>query len=149
VGAGILWLRPKPAPPAPAPTAGTSATTGAAGNASPEALVQGVESELTLAQQHYETALANLEKMAASGDARVDPKVPQTLRQNVALVDKAIADSRAALQTDPQSQPARESLFEALRRKVMLLQDTIALVNEMRKGNQAGAAAIVEGAKKS
>jgi hypothetical protein len=32
---------------------------------------------------------------------------------------------------------------------VALLQDTIALVNEMRKGNQAGAAAIVQGVQKS
>ena len=30
-------------------------------------------------------------------------------------------------------------------RKVSLLQDTIALVNEMRKGNENGAARIVEG----
>jgi len=33
-------------------------------------------------------------------------------------------------------------LFEALQRKVGLLRDTIALINEMRKGDQAGAARI-------
>jgi len=75
--------------------------------------------------------------------------VTTALRQNVALVDQAIADSRAALDADPQNVPARESLFDALRRKVVLLQDTIALVGEMSRGNQAGAAEIVEGLKKS
>ena len=37
----------------------------------------------------------------------------------------------------------------ALRRKVALLQDTIALMNEMRKGNSAGAAQIVDSLNKS
>ncbi len=119
------------------------------GNANAADLVESVEAELKLAERHYEAALANLERMSQDGDDRVDATVAQTLRQNVALVDQAITDSRTALQTDPQNVPARESLFEALRRKVGLLQDTIALVNEMRKGNQAGAAQIVEGLKKS
>jgi hypothetical protein len=34
-------------------------------------------------------------------------------------------------------------LFEALRQKVTMLQDTIALMNEMRKGNSAGAAQVL------
>ena len=38
---------------------------------------------------------------------------------------------------------AQESLFEALRSKLALLQDMVALINEMRKGNQEGAARIV------
>lgn len=120
-----------------------------AGNASPSEVVQSVETELQAAERHYEAALVNLERMAEGGDPRVDGQVVKTLRQNVALVDQAIADSRAALESEPQSLPARESLFEALRRKVGLLQDTITLVNELRKGNQAGAAQAVEGLKKS
>jgi len=38
-----------------------------------------------------------------------------------------------------------EFLFEALRSKVELLQDIVALINEMRKGNPEGAARIVSG----
>jgi hypothetical protein len=53
------------------------------------------------------------------------------------------------LRNEPQSVPARDSLFDALKRKVVLLQDTIALMNQMRKGDAAGAAQIVEGANKS
>ena len=71
------------------------------------------------------------------------------LQKNLHVIDAAIAESRAALRTEPQSAPARDSLFDALKRKVALLQDTIALMNEMRKGNAAGAAQIIEGASKS
>jgi hypothetical protein len=69
------------------------------------------------------------------------------LEKNPPVIDQAIAESRSALQSEPQSAPARDSLFEALRQKVNLLQDTIALMNEMRKGNSAGAAQIVDGSK--
>jgi hypothetical protein len=65
------------------------------------------------------------------------------------VIDSAIAESRAALRAEPQSAPARDSLFDALKRKVALLQDTIALMNEMRKGNAAGAAQIIQGSSKS
>lgn len=148
IGAALLLLRPpSPQPSSSVPGADTVAE--AQGSTTPDDLAQRVEAELTAAQQHYEAALASLERMAERGDPGADAHVAQTLRQNVALVDAAIADSRRALRVDPQSEPARESLFEALRRKVVLLQDTIALVNEMRKGNQAGAAAIAEGIKKS
>lgn len=149
IGAAALFLRFNPAPGTPVPAPAGPATPVSAGNVAPDDLVQGVETELQAARRHYENAVANLEQMAQRGDPGVDGQVAQTLRSNVALVDQAIQDSRAALRTDPQSQPARDSLFEALRRKVALLQDTIALVNEMRKGNQAGAAAIVQGVQKS
>ena len=56
----------------------------------------------------------------------------------------AIAESRTALLEEPASQPARDSLFEALGRKVALLQDMIALMNQMRKGDEVGAGRIVE-----
>ena len=45
------------------------------------------------------------------------------------------------------SAPARASLYEALKQKISLLQDTIALMNEMRQGDAAGAAEIVESGK--
>jgi CHASE3 domain sensor protein len=71
------------------------------------------------------------------------------LQKNLQVIDEAIAESRAALRAEPQSAPARDSLFDALKRKVALLQDTIALMNEMRKGNAAGAAQIIQGGSKS
>jgi hypothetical protein len=63
------------------------------------------------------------------------------------VIDQAISESRAALRTQPASEPAQESLVENFKAKITLLQDTVALINEMRKGNDAGAARIVSGLK--
>jgi hypothetical protein len=119
-----------------------------AGNAPAVASVEGIEAELKLAEEHYERAIAGLQQVAAA-DGTLDPEVAETVKRNLQVIDQAIAESRGALNVEPQSQPARESLFDALRRKIVLLQDTIALMNEMRKGNQAGAGEIVEGLDKS
>ena len=63
--------------------------------------------------------------------------------------DSGEVESRAALKSEPGSTTARQSLYEALKQKIQFLQDTIALMNEMRQGDAAGAAEIVEGGKKS
>ena len=63
------------------------------------------------------------------------------------MVDQAISESRAALRVEPASEPAQQSLIDGFKTKMGLLQDTVALINEMRKGNEAGAARIVSGLK--
>jgi hypothetical protein len=116
--------------------------------ATPATLVESIELELDQAAQHYERAIAGLEQVASESESPLDPAVTATLRENLQIIDAAIDDSREALRAEPDSQLAQESLFAAFRRKVALLQDTIALMNEMRKGNQAGAAAIASGLNK-
>jgi hypothetical protein len=120
-----------------------------AGNAQTNDLVESVEAEMQQAASHFENAISGLEQLANQNDSPLDPEVTTQLRQNLAVIDKAIAESRTALRAQPESQLAQESLFDAFRRKVALLQDTIALMNEMRKGNQAGAARIAAGTDKS
>jgi hypothetical protein len=152
VGAGLLvtWSR---RPPAPATTAAgqshddSGVRPASTGNAESPASVQGIETELRMAEEHYEKAISGLEQVANSDQNSLDPQVAATVKRNLQVIDQAISESRTALNSEPQNQPARESLFEALRRKIVLLQDTIALMNEMRKGNEAGAAQIVEGNK--
>jgi anti-sigma factor RsiW len=112
--------------------------------ADPE-LVQSVETELKLAEEHSQNAIAGLEQITRAESAALDPQVASVLQKNLEVIDQAIGESRAALQTQPTSEVAQESLFEALRNKVSLLQDTVVLINEMRKGNQDGAARIVSG----
>jgi len=112
-----------------------------AGNVQPAGTVEAVAEELRLATEHYENAVAELEALAKADAGTLDPDVAATLRQNIQTIDVAIAESRTALSKNPGSEPARASLFEALRRKVGVLQATVTLMNEMRKGNQAGAAA--------
>lgn len=138
----------------------TIATTAPGGNAAPGATVQDVETEFRLAEQHYQNAIAKLEQAAgldqaasagqASGDqAMLDPQTAAMLQKNLQVIDQAINESRSALRAEPQSAAARDSLFDALKRKVALLQDSIALMNEMRKGDASGAAQIIQGASKS
>ncbi len=134
--------------------AGTSSTSGPAGTAAPSASaggnaagsdpVQSVADEFAKAEQHMQAGIAKLEAVAKADQTAIDPGTAATLQKNLVIIDRAIAESRAALKTEPQSAPARDSLFEALRRKVLLLQDTVALMNEMRKGNSAGAAQIID-----
>ena len=127
---------------APAPGAAVTAPV----QARPDpALVQDVETELKLAEEHYVRAIAGLEAIAKAEGSELDPQTAEVLQANLTVIDAAIGESRAAVQTEPASEVARNSLFEALRRKVTLLQDTIALINEMRKGNQEGAARIMSG----
>jgi anti-sigma factor RsiW len=146
----VTWTR-RPAPPSETTADQQHVESGvrpaSAGNPGSAASVEGIEAELRMAEQHYERAISGLEAVATSNQSTLDPQVAATVKRNLEVIDSAIAESRTALKSEPQSQPARESLFEALRRKIGLLQDTIALMNEMRKGNQAGAAEIVEGNK--
>jgi anti-sigma factor RsiW len=140
VGASLWVLRA----PALAP-AGTQAAVTQSGTD----LVQDVDEHLRIADAHYEQAIAGLEKVVTSDQAALDPAVAQTLQKNLGVIDQAIRESREAIQTQPHSELAQTSLFEALRQKVALLEDTIALINVMRKGDQAGAARIVKGMTKS
>jgi hypothetical protein len=126
------------------------------GNPSGDVDVESVEAEFRLAEQHYQNAITKLEQAARLEEAPsqpdrnvLDAPTAAMLLKIDRVIDQAIAESRSALRNEPTSAAARDSLFEALRRKVAFLQDTIALMNEMRKGNSAGAAQIVDGVNKS
>jgi hypothetical protein len=107
-----------------------------------------IDAELDLASEHYQKAITGLEQIADAEKGTLDPTTAATLQKNLAVVDQAISESRAALRTEPDSEPAQQSLLESFKAKVTLLQDTVALINEMRKGNEAGAAEIVSEFKK-
>jgi anti-sigma factor RsiW len=102
-----------------------------------------VDEQMQDAEQHYSSVIASLEQIAKNERTTLDTPVAAVVDQNLAVLDQAIGESRDALQKEPSSDLAQQSLFEALRSKVALLQETIALMNEMRKGNQDGAARIV------
>jgi anti-sigma factor RsiW len=115
------------------------------GNAAGTSSVELVQQELAQAEQHYEKAITELAALAKSNETSLDPTVATTLSKNLTVIDQAIAESRAALSSDPTSQPARDSLFEGLRRKASVLEATVVLMNQMRQGNQEGAAKAAAG----
>ena len=92
-------------------------------------LVRNAASELQQAEQHYQNAITALEQLTAAKDSSLDPAVAAEIAQSLASIDRAIADSRAALKSDPNSCVAQTSLLEALRMKVALLQETVSLMN--------------------
>jgi anti-sigma factor RsiW len=107
------------------------------------ATAQAVEAELAQAEQHYQNAINGLEQIANAEKGALDPTTAVTLQENMGVVDQAINESRAALKAQPASDPARRSLLDSFKAKIELLQNTIALINDMRTGDDAGAAQVI------
>ena len=126
-------------PTTPAPAASGAA---AAGSATGES-VAAVQSEVEAAQEQFEKAITKMDDLRKANMSAIDPQTSAVIEKNLGIIDQAIAENRAAVKAEPGSVAARETLFEALRQKVSLLQDTISLINEMRQGNNAAAAQLV------
>jgi hypothetical protein len=141
VGASLVVLIPR------VTESPTVADRGDAGNSPAADAVQSGVDDLRKAEQLLQSGAAKLME-GLSGDI-LPPDVVTTLKRDLPVIDQAIAETSAAVQQDPQNVAARTSLFNALQRKISLLQDTISLMNEMRKGNAAGVAQVVEGSNKS
>jgi len=121
----------------------------AQGNAAGADTVQSGIEDLRQAERLLQSGIAKLKEGLGSDEQALPADVASTLDRNLRILDQAIADSSAAMQKDPQNVAARSSLFDALQRKISLLQNTLTLMNEMRKGNAAGVAQVVEGSNKS
>ena len=144
IGSSLVLLVPRgDAPVSATGAAPAAAIAGGAENAPAEDPVQGAVSELTLTERHFERAV----EQVTAGNAAVGPETKALLQKNLLVVNQALAESRKALEEDPDNVAARQSLYETLRQKIRFLQDTIALMNEMRQGDAAGAAEIVDGGK--
>ena len=101
--------------------------------------VESVTAEFEAAEKHYQKAIDDLQTIANQDTGELDPQIASVLQKNLTVIDQAITESRAALKSQPASSNAQHGLFDALRTKVALLQQTVELINEMRKGNQAEA----------
>jgi predicted anti-sigma-YlaC factor YlaD len=84
------------------------------------------------AEAGYTSTIASLEALTRAEGTALEPGVADILDTGMTVIDAAIDQSRAALERQPDSDAAQESLFQALRTKVVLLQDTLSLVTEMR-----------------
>ena len=145
--AGAVWRgvgpRPLATPGAPSPVPPAQAAPAAEARTA-----EAVEAELQQAEAHYENAIRGLERIADEGKGTLDARTAGVLQKNLAVIDQAIAESRAALRAAPDDEPAEQSLLDSFRTKVRVLEDTVALINEMRKGDDTGAARIVSGFQK-
>lgn len=119
------------------PAPGDNASAEAAEEA--EVTVESVSAQFEAAEKIYQKAIDDLQTLANRDTGELDPQVAAVLQKNLALIDQQISENREALKTQPSSVSAQSGLFEGLRTKVALLQQTVELINEMRKGNQAEA----------
>jgi len=97
-----------------------------AGNVVAPVLVEATGESWGSMVTHYEAAIAELEGVAQREAHGLDPALAAALQTNLKQVDDAIGQSRAALENDPTSAPARDSLSDSLRRKVTVLEATVA-----------------------
>ena len=108
-----------------------------------EPTVESVTAEFEAAERHYQKAIDDLQTIANKDTGELDPQLASVLQKNLTVIDQAITESRTALRMQPSSANAQSGLFDALRSKVALLQQTVELINEMRKGNQAEAGRLL------
>jgi anti-sigma factor RsiW len=122
--------------------------TPAASDAVPLAAVPGsleaVTAELDLAAHHYERAIAELEVVTQAAYTSLDADLAVAVRASLDALNRAIAESRQALAAEPTNETARVSLFEALRRKVEVLQATALLADDEQQHRQRGAYRVVQ-----
>ena len=98
-------------------------------------LAEVFESDGETVEAHYTTAIARLEEVTRSERTALDPETADVLDAGLIVIDEAIDESRAALETEPESDLAQESLNSALRRKIAVLQEMAVLINELRREN--------------
>ena len=110
----------------------------------PEGSAEWVAAELRAAEQHYENAILGLEKIVAKDQTTLDPELMAVLRDNLTVIESAIGESRAAARQQPENWVAGDSLLTALRRKLSLLQNTVLLINEVRKGQGENALDLID-----
>jgi hypothetical protein len=79
------------------------------------------------ADAQYDAAVAELERAVRSGRGRLDPTTVLVVEENLAIIDRAMAEARNALDADPSNGYLSGHLMEARRRKLNLLRRTAEL----------------------
>jgi hypothetical protein len=106
---GVAGVQRNPAPPGTVPVA-TVGSTGAAARS-------------------YDSAVDDLERILAEGRGRLDSTTVRVLEQNLALIDRAIAQAQRAVAADSANVYLNTHLAETMRRKIDLLRQAAALVS--------------------
>jgi tetratricopeptide (TPR) repeat protein len=87
------------------------------GSPSPAPIVAPVN----LADQHYDEAIADLERTLEAGRTKLDPETVRVLEENLGAIDRAIDQCRRALANDPANVYLNTHLANARQRKIALL----------------------------
>lgn len=79
------------------------------------------------AEQEYEKAIADLETVLRTRRDRMAPQTAATIEANLRIIDRAIAESRAALAADPNSAELTRMLSDAYDTKLDVLRQAVSL----------------------
>jgi hypothetical protein len=77
--------------------------------------------DLVSLETRYTNELADLQRTLREQRDRLSPETVRILEENLAIIDRAIAEARTALVSDPQSDMLGELLRSAYQRKIDLL----------------------------
>ena len=100
---------------------GTPVSVAAANRARSSAAPQNAAQLVSAEQPLYDREIAKLRTIVRSRRAQLDPATVAVLEQSIAVIDSAIAQSRAALAKDPASGFLATQLNHSLEKKVELL----------------------------
>jgi tetratricopeptide (TPR) repeat protein len=84
----------------------------------------------SVADAHYDEAIADLEKILEEGRSKLDPETVRVLQENLRTIDQAIEQCRRALAADPADAYLNDHLADAKRRKLALLRRAYALADQ-------------------
>jgi anti-sigma factor RsiW len=118
VSGGTVWLLQSPS----APPVASPIVTGPSGTPAVNASVN------RNASRSYAAAVADLERVLADGRGQLDSTTVRVIEQNLAAIDRAIAQAQRALDADPANLYLNTHLAETMRRKLDLLRQAAALV---------------------
>lgn len=128
---GIVWtlglsrapvVAVAPAPPAP------SASSAPATSASTTRLT-GFTTPRPTAEQSYDAAVADLERVVEAGRGQLDAKTLRVVQKNLAVIDTAVAQARRAVEQDPANSYLNSYLAHTMRRKIDLLRQVATLAS--------------------
>lgn len=91
------------------------------------AATQGAAPVSFAGQQDYHQAIGALQETLAERSAGLDPETVETVRRNLAIIDAAIRDARAALAADPGNGELTRTVAEAYKTKLQLLRRAVEL----------------------
>jgi anti-sigma factor RsiW len=121
VSGGTVWLLRSPAQQNVTPPVATAPS----GN--PRAINAAARPRASTSEV-YATAIADLERVLATGRGQLDSTTIQVIEQNLAAIDRAITQAQSALDADPANLYLNTHLAETMRRKLELLRQAAALV---------------------
>ena len=119
VSGGAVWLLSAPARPVAISQSPTSS------GGAPPAVTVAMKPN---ASESYAAAVADLEQVLAAGRGRLDTTTVKIIEQNLAAIDRAIAEAQRALDADSANLYLNTHLTETMRRKLDLLRQAAALV---------------------